>query len=54
MTIEIDLETDKYLSLYPEDFISTSIWDEVCQFLDTSSEAKEVRIYFTKDTVKEA
>lgn len=46
-----DKTTDKYLPLYPEDFDSSHIWTEVCDVLDISPSAAEVRIYFTAEDI---
>lgn len=47
----IDKSKSKYLSLYPEDFESPSIWEQICSVLDISSGTSEARIYFNKETI---
>ena len=46
-----DKKNDKYLSLYPEDFISMELWDEICEQLDVDNKCREVRIYFASGDV---
>ena len=40
-----DKNTDKYLSLYPED-VSDNVWESICGVLCVPIVSPEVRIYF--------
>ena len=48
---EIDVTTDQYLSLYPDDFISTSVWRDICDVVNAMDDCNELRIYFNDNTV---
>ena len=45
-----DKKNDKFLSLYPEDFVG-KIWIDVCDVLDISPDSTEARIYFGSEDV---
>lgn len=46
----IEKENDKFLSLYPDDFVD-DIWNQVCDVLNVLPSSKEIQVYFSDETI---
>ena len=42
----------RYLNLYPEDFDSDSIWEDICDSVDVPYDTKSITIFYDSNKTK--